>query len=194
MTAPLDLDALERTAKYIADYPARQTEQARLLGECILQLIAEVRALRAENERLRADAARYQRLRVLGAAVYGTEHLTRGLVSRFTNLDEIVDYDIALHPSRGEAQAMSAIDVREILARYTPLLKRAGLSIVETAELERLRLADMIAKAVAWPQSGDTGAILREILPKYRAAKSKSACDELARMAQEDGFDGEGKR
>lgn len=50
------------------------------------------------------DAARYRRLRVLGAAVYGSLDLKQQTVARFTNLDDIVDTDIKAHPSRGEAR------------------------------------------------------------------------------------------
>lgn len=48
------------------------------------------------------DARRYRRLRVLGCAVMDTPQLTQGTVSRFTNLDEIVDADMQAHPERGE--------------------------------------------------------------------------------------------
>lgn len=48
------------------------------------------------------DAARYRRLRVLGVAPAESTHLTRGLVMRFTNLDDFVDQDRAVHQSRGE--------------------------------------------------------------------------------------------
>lgn len=50
------------------------------------------------------DARRYWRLRVLGAAPYGTKHLDDGTVIRFTTLDSFVDEDIARNPSRGEAE------------------------------------------------------------------------------------------
>lgn len=49
------------------------------------------------------DARRYRRLRVLGAAPCDTKQLDQGTVLRFTNLDDFVDADIRLHPSRGEA-------------------------------------------------------------------------------------------
>lgn len=50
------------------------------------------------------DAIRYRRLRVLGCAVMNTPNLPGGNVSRFTNLDEIVDNDLRAQPSRGEAE------------------------------------------------------------------------------------------
>jgi len=57
------------------------------------------------------DAKRYQRLRVLGCAVGGTPQLDAGLVSRFTNLDAIVDEDIAAHPDRGEAKGSAPVHI-----------------------------------------------------------------------------------
>lgn len=56
-----------------------------------------------ERDGLRRDARRYRRLRVLGCAPYGTTHLGTSTVMRFSNLDEHVDADIDVHPSRGEA-------------------------------------------------------------------------------------------
>jgi hypothetical protein len=53
------------------------------------------------------DAARYRRLQILGCAPCYTEHLKKGEVMRFSNLDKYVDDDIAAHPSRGEAHARS---------------------------------------------------------------------------------------
>lgn len=51
------------------------------------------------------DATRYARLRVLGCAVIDTRQLAEGLVSRFTNLDEIIDADLKAHPERGDVPA-----------------------------------------------------------------------------------------
>ena len=50
------------------------------------------------------DARRYWRLRVLGAALCESRELREGNVLRFTNLDEAVDEDIRINPSRGEAE------------------------------------------------------------------------------------------
>lgn len=55
-----------------------------------------------KDQHLELDAARYRRLRVLGCAVFGTENLKKGFVSRFTNLDEVVDADMEAQKSRGE--------------------------------------------------------------------------------------------
>lgn len=49
------------------------------------------------------DARRYRRLQILGCAVCGTPELEDGVVSRFSNLDKILDDDLKLHASRGEA-------------------------------------------------------------------------------------------
>lgn len=49
------------------------------------------------------DAKRYRRLQVLGCAVMDTPHLENGTVVRFTGLDKIVDDDLCVVPSRGEA-------------------------------------------------------------------------------------------
>jgi hypothetical protein len=56
-----------------------------------------------EQMSIEEDARRYRRLRVLGCAVMDTPQLAQGMVSRFTNLDEIVDGDLRAHPNRGEA-------------------------------------------------------------------------------------------
>lgn len=50
------------------------------------------------------DARRYRRLRVLGCAPDGSDLLERGLVMRFTNLDDFIDRDLVTQPSRGEAK------------------------------------------------------------------------------------------
>lgn len=83
-----------------------------LLDNCALrgELELTVEHLQQANSELAScstDARRYQRLRVLGCAVGGTPQLDAGLVSRFTNLDAIVDEDIAAHPDRGEAKALA---------------------------------------------------------------------------------------
>jgi hypothetical protein len=49
-----------------------------------------------------ADATRYRRLRILGAAVYGSQELDKGHVLRFQSLDELLDRDLATFASRGE--------------------------------------------------------------------------------------------
>jgi hypothetical protein len=48
------------------------------------------------------DARRYRRLQILGCVVMDTRR-DAGLVSRFTNLDAIVDADLKAQPNRGEA-------------------------------------------------------------------------------------------
>lgn len=65
---------------------------------------AQTNDIEREAELLRnlADAMRYRRLRILGCAVMDTPQLAGGFVSRFTNLDEIVDADLRAHPERGE--------------------------------------------------------------------------------------------
>jgi len=57
-----------------------------------------------EIESLRLDAARYRRLRILGAAPLGSKHLNDKFVMCFTTLDKFIDDDIRIHPSRGEAK------------------------------------------------------------------------------------------
>jgi hypothetical protein len=51
------------------------------------------------------DARRYQRLRILGCAPYGSDVLERSTVLRFQGLDTFVDDDIRIMPSRGEFHA-----------------------------------------------------------------------------------------
>ena len=48
------------------------------------------------------DARRYRRLQVIGCAVMNTAR-DAGLVSRFSNLDAVVDADLRAQPNRGEA-------------------------------------------------------------------------------------------
>lgn len=65
---------------------------------------------KTERERvaeLERDAVRYRRLQIFGGAPFGSAHLDNGTVLRFTNLDEFVDSDLRLHPSRGEAESAS---------------------------------------------------------------------------------------
>lgn len=52
------------------------------------------------------DARRYRRLQILGAAVHDTSQLANGTVVRFSGLDKIIDKDLAMHPSRGEAEPL----------------------------------------------------------------------------------------
>jgi hypothetical protein len=56
------------------------------------------------------DAMRYRRLQILGCAVVGTKELENGHVSRFTNLDAIIDADLKAHPHRGEAKPLRALE------------------------------------------------------------------------------------
>ena len=68
-----------------------------------LEQQAEITSLRAELEKAKKDGERYNRLRVLGCAVFGSNQLENGTVIRFQTLDEVVDLDLARHKSRGEA-------------------------------------------------------------------------------------------
>jgi hypothetical protein len=73
------------------------------------------------------DAQRYRRLRSLGAAVHGTDQLDAGLVSRFTNLDALVDHDLATTATRGEEELtakhdpVTVIDRKFIIAAVNPV-------------------------------------------------------------------------
>jgi hypothetical protein len=53
-------------------------------------------------EQMKIDAARYQRLRILGCAPAETDLLSAGTVIRFQGLDSYLDEDIRIHQSRGE--------------------------------------------------------------------------------------------
>lgn len=55
-------------------------------------------------EVLVADAKRYRRLRVIGVAPSSTKQLENRTCLTFTNLDEFVDSDLAIQPSRGEVE------------------------------------------------------------------------------------------
>lgn len=52
------------------------------------------------------DARRYRRLQILGCAPGGSHELEQGHVLRFTNLDKVIDDDLKIHPSRGEADPL----------------------------------------------------------------------------------------
>lgn len=67
-------------------------------GEAKLKVIR----LQAEVDALRLSHRRYERLSILGCAPGYSEHLDKGLVLRFSNLDKFIDDDIAAHPSRGD--------------------------------------------------------------------------------------------
>ena len=67
------------------------------------------------------DARRYRRLQILGVAVCGSKNLDQGTVSRFSNLDAVVDEDLAAYPSRGEARL---IVPREMEARAVAMEAR----------------------------------------------------------------------
>jgi hypothetical protein len=60
-----------------------------------LALLTKIRAIEAqEDDQDARDAARYRWLRSRGVAFYGDpkRSMEEGLVRRFTNLDEVVDY------------------------------------------------------------------------------------------------------
>ncbi len=56
----------------------------------------------AEEGSVIEDARRYRRLRILGTAPGGSNHLEMKTVLCFSNLDNFVDRDLSDHPSRGE--------------------------------------------------------------------------------------------
>lgn len=67
-----------------------------------------------ETSDIALDARRYRRLQVLGCAVMNTPQLEKGLVSRWTNLDAIIDADLKAHPSRGEDSPLEPAPVKAI--------------------------------------------------------------------------------
>lgn len=84
-------------------------ELNRALQKKIAELEAELQ-YKAEGEyemtqdEICLDAKRYQRLRILGCAPMESKELKKGLVLRFTNLDDFLDNDLKNYPSRGEAK------------------------------------------------------------------------------------------
>lgn len=68
-------------------------------------IVESIKKLKAKCEADSINAKRYERLRVLGCALGGSTQLESGIVSCFTNLDDLVDADLAAHPSRGEARS-----------------------------------------------------------------------------------------
>ena len=106
-----------------------------------MSLIEEIAV---EREKLRADARRYQRLRILGCAVDGTRHLEAGLVIRFQCLDDLLDEDIRRHPSRGEAhEVLSAQPADPGLGpQVRPVEKFPGLREVVAAHFFPSKPAD----------------------------------------------------
>lgn len=89
------------------------------LGAAIDRKCEEARAVIGEpwgyNTPDSIDAARYRRLRIIGAAPGGSTQLAGGTVLCFQNLDAFVDADLDAHPSRGEYQsaATSAADAKD---------------------------------------------------------------------------------
>lgn len=59
-------------------------------------------AAQAKLDNAERDAARYNRLRILGCAPCGTPQLDQRTVIRFQSLDDFLDADLKLHASRGE--------------------------------------------------------------------------------------------
>lgn len=57
-----------------------------------------------EHNDMVRDARRYRRLQILGCQVAHTDGLSGCL--RFTNLDKLLDDDLSIHPSRGEASPL----------------------------------------------------------------------------------------
>lgn len=92
-------------------------EPSRETGSC--KCVPRLAALRATTEAPAEapepglDARRYQRLRILGAAPGYSPQLEAGNVLCFTNLDDYVDRDLALHPSRGEFRATTPTSTPE---------------------------------------------------------------------------------
>jgi hypothetical protein len=61
------------------------------------------------------DAARYERLRILGCAPFDTDHLHQSVVMRFSNLDAYVDADLQRHQWRGDCGVAAVARRAEIL-------------------------------------------------------------------------------
>ena len=80
-----------------------QAEVSEVYQDLINFIDAEITSLREQLEKAKKDGKRYNRLRVLGCAVFGSNQLENGTVIRFQTLDEVVDLDLDRHKSRGEA-------------------------------------------------------------------------------------------
>jgi len=89
----------------VASPPAAETASCKICSAGVGEACgtSPMQCLAPAVETAGVDARRYQRLRVLGCAPAYTDHLKRGDVMRFTNLDEFVDKDADWTPSRGEA-------------------------------------------------------------------------------------------
>jgi len=89
----------------LASAPAAKSAACKIRGAGVGEACgtSPMQCLAPAVETAGVDARRYQRLRVLGCAPAYTDHLKRGDVMRFTNLDEFVDKDVDWTPSRGEA-------------------------------------------------------------------------------------------
>lgn len=92
-------------------FPTMRTRSDRsidLLAEAMVDLIDAVAGAPAPKSEVASDierdARRYRRLRILGVAPDGSQHLLQGTVLRVTNLDAFVDHDLSVHRSRGEAE------------------------------------------------------------------------------------------
>lgn len=96
---PVHHDVAAKNYKLLAQQEARD---AGLLYENVKVWRKALLECRAERDAALADAKRYRRLRLLGAAPCETEELLRGTVLRFQSLDMFVDEDLNSHKSRGE--------------------------------------------------------------------------------------------
>lgn len=91
-----------------SDRRAKRTREARAAVLAAMRPTQPPAVTQSDDERsadvIRAfsDALRYRRLRLIGCAPANSEHLSQGLVMRFTNLDGFVDDDIRVHPERGD--------------------------------------------------------------------------------------------
>lgn len=95
-----------KTSKVSAAAPADRSEywrnEAAQAAARVVVLKRELATLRASERQAQTSAARYERLRILGAAPYGSNQLASGNVLRFQVLDVFVDADLTAHSSRGE--------------------------------------------------------------------------------------------
>ena len=103
-------DDQKRAVAVVRNLLATVDANIAMLADHEKQVRKAIAAMQAQNDELRArvaelerDAARYQRLRILGVAPMGSQVLARGLVIRFQTLDSFVDEDMKAHTSRGEA-------------------------------------------------------------------------------------------
>lgn len=184
--ARLDTGSCGCTA-YCSGYFKRQARQAHDMLQPPHFDMARAQAVAAEPAgqpatKVEVDAARYNRLRILGAAPYGSKQLESGNVLCFQSLDAFVDADRAARPSRGEArpvsQPVAAVDLSE--RQFTYYFSHRSGTANDWTQISRVEFSQC-----ARANEGSPGLYRLLEIPVARtpAPASDSAADKIERFS-----------